>query len=75
MTYKICLTKQNQRINYQLYGPPISYDILFARFIGNSIRYFTYNSLSNLYYGYYIYDPSTAINYTYPQYEIPLFIN
>ena len=75
MTYKICSIYQNQRYDYQLYGPSISYDILFARYIYNRLSYITYNSLSNLYYMYGIYYPYTTIFYSYYQSTLTLFMN
>ena len=76
MNYKMCSIYRNQRINYQLlYGPPISYDILFVRYIGSRLSYITYNSLSNLCSRYDNYYPYTLINYIDSQYAITLFMN
>ena len=76
MNYKICSIYKNKRYDLQLlYGSHINFDILFARYIGNNIRYFSYDSLSNLYYMYGIYYPYTTISYSYYQSTLTLFMN
>ena len=76
MTYKICLTKQNQRHDYQLlYGSPISYDILFVRYINNVITFIAYNSLTTNCYVYYIFYPYSTNNYSLSQSNLILFMN